>query len=99
MTNSSVFGAVVLATVFMPAFPATIMVSATRPTAGSITAASDQFRVDIGGGVVAGANGSFGEVRREINWDDTNGSLGSKDNKSEIRGLDNPWIETVQREM
>jgi hypothetical protein len=69
MTNSLVFGAVVLAMVSMPAFPAAIVVSATGPTAGSITAARDQFRVDIGGGVVAGANGSFGGVRREINWD------------------------------
>src|SRR5947209_16922503 len=33
------------------------------------TAARDQFRADIGGGTVAGANGSFGGVRREINWD------------------------------
>src|SRR5262245_58159199 len=33
------------------------------------TAARDQFRTDLGGGNVAGANGSFGGVRREINWD------------------------------
>lgn len=35
----------------------------------AITAARDQFRTDIGGGTVAGPNGSFGGVRREINWD------------------------------
>jgi len=35
----------------------------------AITPARDQFRTDIGGGTVAGANGSFGGVRREINWD------------------------------
>lgn len=35
----------------------------------AITTARDQFRTDIGGGTVAGANGSFGGVRREINWD------------------------------
>ena len=35
----------------------------------AITPARDQFRSDIGGGTVAGANGSFGGVRREINWD------------------------------
>ena len=29
----------------------------------------DSFRAAIGGGTVAGANGSFGGVRREINWD------------------------------
>src|SRR5262245_31821917 len=34
-----------------------------------ITTIRDQFRAAIGGGVVAGANGSFGGVRREINWD------------------------------
>src|SRR5688572_28990835 len=33
------------------------------------TIARDQFRAYIGGGTVAGANGSFGGVRREINWD------------------------------
>ena len=33
------------------------------------TAARDAFRADLGGGLVAGANGSFGGVRREINWD------------------------------
>lgn len=29
----------------------------------------DAFRTAVGGGTVAGANGSFGGVRREINWD------------------------------
>jgi hypothetical protein len=29
----------------------------------------DQFRTQLGGGTTAGANGSFGGVRREINWD------------------------------
>lgn len=38
-------------------------------TPASITGARDQFRVDLGGGTVAGANGSFGGLRREINWD------------------------------
>lgn len=33
------------------------------------TTARDAFRSDLGGGTVAGANGSFGGVRREINWD------------------------------
>ena len=43
--------------------------SAAGPAAADITAARDQFRLDLGGGTVAGANGSFGGVRREINWD------------------------------
>src|SRR5262245_55950893 len=34
-----------------------------------ITPIRDSFRVAIGGGTVAGANGSFGGVRREIDWD------------------------------
>ena len=33
------------------------------------TTARDLFRTDLGGGNVAGANGSFGGLRREINWD------------------------------
>ena len=40
-------------------------------TPASITGARDQFRTDLGGGTVAGPNGSFGDVRREINWDGT----------------------------
>ncbi len=35
----------------------------------AITPTRDAFRVAIGGGTVAGADGSFGGVRREINWD------------------------------
>ena len=34
-----------------------------------VTATRDAFRTAVGGGTVAGANGSFGGVRREINWD------------------------------
>jgi hypothetical protein len=37
--------------------------------AASIAAVRDQFRADLGGGTAAGANGSFGGLRREINWD------------------------------
>lgn len=35
----------------------------------AITAERDAFRAAIGGGSVAGANGAFGGLRREINWD------------------------------
>lgn len=35
----------------------------------TVTAARDAFRADLGGGTVAGSNGSFGGLRREINWD------------------------------
>jgi hypothetical protein len=35
----------------------------------AITSTRDAFRASVGGGTVAGANGSFGGLRREINWD------------------------------
>jgi hypothetical protein len=34
-----------------------------------ISATRDAFRAAVGGGTVPGANGSFGGLRREINWD------------------------------
>jgi hypothetical protein len=34
-----------------------------------ITPVRDAFRTAVGGGTTAGANGSFGGLRREINWD------------------------------
>jgi uncharacterized repeat protein (TIGR01451 family) len=43
--------------------------SASGSNPADITTARDLFRADLGGGAVAGANGSFGGVRREINWD------------------------------
>jgi hypothetical protein len=39
------------------------------PDAAAITATRDAFRSTLGGGSIAGANGSFGGLRREINWD------------------------------
>jgi uncharacterized protein (TIGR03118 family) len=49
--------------------PIIVARSATGSNPAAITAVRDQFRTDIGGGTVAGANGSFGGIRREINWD------------------------------
>ena len=46
-----------------------ILFSDVAVNALGITTIRDAFRTAIGGGVVAGANGSFGGVRREINWD------------------------------
>ncbi len=43
--------------------------SATGADAASITPARDAFRTALGGGTTAGANGSFGGARREVNWD------------------------------
>ncbi len=37
--------------------------------AAAITPTRDAFRTAVGGGITAGADGSFGGLRREINWD------------------------------
>jgi len=41
----------------------------TGSNVAGITGIRDDFRTAVGGGTVAGANGLFGGVRREINWD------------------------------
>ncbi|MBA3485063.1 MAG: hypothetical protein H0T51_24975 [Pirellulales bacterium] len=56
---------------------AAVVRSAAGADPASITGARDQFRLDLGGGNVAGANGSFGGVRREINWDGVPDSFSS----------------------
>jgi PEP-CTERM motif len=60
---------VMLATPAAWAVPVFVTFQGTSSTAAGLTAQRDAFRVAIGGGSVAGANGSFGGVRREINWD------------------------------
>ena len=67
-TSACLLG-VCLATQFASAAP--IVRSGVGPTASDLTllAARDAFRGDLGGGTVAGANGNFGGVRFEINWD------------------------------
>ena len=52
-----------------PAYSAPVVYTGAGTDAAAITAVRDLFRVEVGGGTVAGANGSFGGVRREINWD------------------------------
>ena len=47
----------------------TITFSDVSVSVAGITPIRDAFRAAVGGGTVAGANGSFGGVRREINWD------------------------------
>ncbi|MFM9916870.1 MAG: hypothetical protein ACKVOX_13745 [Rhizobacter sp.] len=49
--------------------PVFITFEATGSDAAAISPTRDAFRAAIGGGSVAGANGSFGGLRREINWD------------------------------
>jgi len=51
------------------AVPVITTFEAAGANATAITATRDAFRVAVGGGAVAGANGSFGGLRREINWD------------------------------
>ena len=41
----------------------------------AVSAVRDQFRVDLGGGTTVGANGSFGGLRREVNWDGESGAV------------------------
>lgn len=51
------------------AVPVVITFEAAGPDAVAITPIRDAFRAAVGGGTAPGANGSFGGVRREINWD------------------------------
>lgn len=54
--------------------------SGTSTTAAGLQPFVDLFRADLGGGSVAGANGSFGGVRREINWDGVPSSFAAPNN-------------------
>ena len=61
--------------------PAQVVVrTATGATAADITATRDAFRMDLGGGTTAGPNGSFGGLRREINWDGTPAQFAAPNN-------------------
>lgn len=43
--------------------------SGTGANPSSLIPVRDQFRSDLGGGTTPAANGSFGGLRREVNWD------------------------------
>lgn len=45
--------------------------SGTGANAAALSPTRDLFRTDVGGGTTSGANGSFGGLRREVNWDGT----------------------------
>jgi hypothetical protein len=82
--NTSIFRSIpVLAlAIFSPLSPASAQLirSAAGTTAADVTGARDSFRLDLGGGTVAGANGSFGGIRREINWDGVPDALSAPNN-------------------
>ncbi len=61
---------VVAALLLAPAASATLVIyEAAGANPAAITGTRDAFRDAVGGGNAAGANGSFGGLRREINWD------------------------------
>ena len=57
------------AVLLTPVYSAPVVYTGAGDNAADITAARDLFRFDVGGGTTAGANGLFGAIRREINWD------------------------------
>lgn len=79
MKTVFLFTAAVLLTATTAA-AAPIVFSASGANAAAIQASVDAFRAAIGGGTVAGANGSFGGVRREINWDGVPNALAAPNN-------------------
>ena len=58
-----------LAGLSMPAFAGFTVFESAGANPAAITPTRDDFRAAVGGGVAAAANGDFGGVRREINWD------------------------------
>ena len=72
MKRLSMFAAAIGLSMACTAWAATPVVTtyeSAGANAAAITATRDAFRAAIGGGTVAGANGSFDGLRREINWD------------------------------
>lgn len=67
-------GSLVIAAVTNKASASFITFEAAGATPASITPTRDAFRTAVGGGTVAGPNGDFGGLRREINWDGVPGT-------------------------
>ncbi len=92
-TMTALAGCILTATTWAaPGTFSTFESSGANPAA--ITASRDAFRTAIGGGTVAGANGSFGGQRFEINWDgvpnnraDSNALPGNFFNVNSPRGV------------
>ena len=64
----------------LPSQAAFVTFESAGATPALITPTRDVFRVAVGGGAVAGANGSFGGLRREINWDGVPGPSADPNN-------------------
>lgn len=71
-TNLAAFALLAFASVAQAQFS---VFEGTGASAAAITPTRDAFRSAVGGGAVAGANGSFGGLRREINWDGVSDAL------------------------
>jgi hypothetical protein len=71
--------ALLLCSFAAPIWPAAIVFESAGDLA-TVTATRDAFRTAIGGGTTAGANGLFGGVRREINWDGVPDALSAPNN-------------------
>lgn len=68
--NPSIFLATLVALLLVPtAWAGFVTFESAGTNPGAITSTRDAFRTAVGGGTTAGANGSFGGLRREINWD------------------------------
>lgn len=69
-----------LATVLPMQATAQLVRSAAGIGTSAVQGAFDQFRIDLGGGTTAGPAGSFGGIRREINWDGVPGIFSAPNN-------------------
>lgn len=65
-----IFFAALAALLFVPmAWAGFVTYESAGSSPAAITSMRDDFRTAVGGGTVGGANGAFGGLRREINWD------------------------------
>ncbi len=69
LTRLALTAALTAAAAAAQAAPTPSFFEAAGAGAAAITPTRDAFRLAIGGGNAPAANGSFGSVRREINWD------------------------------
>lgn len=68
-TRGLLLGSIIMGGLASQASAGITVFEANGVTSASITPSRDAFRVAVGGGTVAGADGDFGGLRREIDWD------------------------------